>query len=1054
MNEIQTPFVVYNASAGSGKTYTLVKNYLKILLNTNNPFKFQHILAMTFTNKAAAEMKTRVLETLHKFKNGDFDDSMFQDIKKELNLTEETLKKRSENIYKNILNQYGGFNITTIDSFTYKLVKSFAFDLGLSMNFEVEMNPVSLINEATDVLLSKIGIEKQISKTLINFAKEKANEDKDWKIEKEFQEIAKLLLKEDQVKHLNSLSDKSISDFENLNSELNKRIKYEEQKIEKIANQAFKIINSTSLKKEDFVRGGFNSFFNYLKTKQFDKININGTLDKNILKDHHQCSGKASAEAKAEMQTIKPKLIELYNKTKLWFETDYPKYVLDVLVKKSLIPLSVLKSIQQILNNIKADNNILFNSEFNQLISKHLSEQPAAFIYEKLGEKFRHYFIDEMQDTSILQWQNNIPLIKNALESENEKGERGSLLLVGDAKQCIYRWRASKPEQFIGLTQNENPFFVEKKTETLDTNFRSHTKIISFNNQFFQFISNYLQNTTYKELYFEGNKQKTNQKKGGYVEINLIDEVKTDEERDKIYPEKVLEIIQKLEGKFDKNEICILTRKRKQGIAIANHLSKNDIEIISSETLLLDNSPKVKFIMDMLRYIDKPQDQKSKFNVLNFIHNFFELPINIHDFFEDYINLNQTDFFNKLKEINILFDFNSFVNTPFYESIETIIRSFKLTNKSDAYLQFFLDVVIEFSQKNNSGLNEFITYWEDKKDKLSIVVPEGKDAVSIMTVHKSKGLEFPVVIFAYDLDIYKTLNTEKVWYPDLNEKEYGGFKTALINYNKSKLELVSNTGKRFVKEKTEALELDNFNLLYVALTRAKEQLYVVSEYKPPNKLRKTYPQKYGEFFYEFLKNNNEFKNNENCFVYGDIERKSKKELPKIYNEEQKEFLSSPWQEHQITIVANSSIDSVFDDARKYGNLLHEILSEIKLKNDVKNVVLKYVNKGIIPIEKEEHILQIIKNVVNHPKLSKYFSEDFQIYNEREIVTTNQEILIPDRVAIQNNKATIIDYKTGASEPKHRLQIDNYASVLQKMGYIIENKLLVYIQPNQVDVKNF
>lgn len=1052
MDKSQAPFLVYNASAGSGKTYTLVKNYLKILLNTSNQFQFQEILAMTFTNKAAAEMKTRILETLDAFQNSDFSDSMFLEIKKELNLTNETLQKRAKNIFNAILNQYGGFNISTIDSFTYKVVKSFAFDLGLTMNFEVEMDPISLINEAIDVLLSKIGTEKELSKTLIQFAKEKANDDKDWNIEGELQAIAKLLLNEDDIKHLNLLNDKKLTDFTNLNSTLFHRIKKEEKYLIALANNAFNIINATNLQKEDFTRGGFYSFFAYLKNLQLDKININGTLEKNIQKDHHQSSGKASAAAKEEIQQIKPQLIKLYQEAKWWFKNNYPQYQLDVLVKKSLIPLSVLKSIQQILNEIKSDNNILFNAEFNQILSNHLVEQPAAFIYEKIGEKFRHYFIDEMQDTSILQWQNSIPLIKNALESEDEKGKRGSLLLVGDAKQSIYRWRGSKPEQFINLSLAENPFFVPKKTETLDTNYRSHENIISFNNHFFRFLGNCLQNETYKNLYLEGNKQKTNAKKGGYVEISFLENLANNEDRDVAYPKKILEIIKNLDGKFNKNEICILTRNRKQGVAIANYLSAHNIEIVSSESLLLENSPKVQFLTNLLQYIHQPKDKKTKFNLLNFLYYHFNLSVEIHDFFNEFIDLEITEFFKKLQKIGVRFHYLDFLNFPFYDSIEYSIRSFKLTKKSDAYLQFFLDFVLEFSQKNNSGLTEFINLWEEKKEKLSIVVPQGKDAVTIMTIHKAKGLEFPVIIYAYDLDVYKTRNDEKIWYPNLDNKKYNNFNTMLVSYSKSKLEVSGNTGKQLVKQNTEELELDNFNLLYVALTRAKEQLYILTEYKAPKKPTTLSIKKYGAFFNEFLKNNPDFKHLNNRYFFGNPNRVSVKEKPAIINEEQTEFLSSSWQEHQITIVANTSIESNFNDARKYGTLLHEILAKVNTKEDIDKAIDSFVNTGIIPAEEETKIKKIITNIVTHPKLSLYFTEEFQTENEREIVTEDKSIIIPDRIAIKNNKATIIDYKTGNKEKAHHIQINKYACVLEKMEFHIENKLLVYIQSDFIEIE--
>ena len=1053
MNVSQVPFVVYNASAGSGKTYTLVKNYLKILLNTSNSFQFQQILAMTFTNKAAAEMKSRVLETLDKFQEGDFSDSMFLDIKEELQISDAVLQKRAATIYKNILNQYAGFNITTIDSFTYKLIKSFAFDLGLSMNFEVEMDSILLINQAIDVLLSKIGNDKILSETLIDFAKEKANDDKDWNIEKELQEIAKLLLKENDIRQLTKFKDKKIIDFKSLDALLYKRIKSSEKQLKEIANKAFSIIDTTNLVQQDFVRGGFYSFFTYLNRLDFTKINFEGTLDKNIQKDHHQCSGKAGKEAKEEMQGVKQELTDLYFEAKNWYFTNYPKYTLDKLIKKSLIPLSVLKSIQQILNEIKEDNNILFNAEFNQLISTHLTEQPAAFIYEKIGEKFRHYFIDEMQDTSILQWQNSIPLIKNTLESENEKGEKGSLLLVGDAKQSIYRWRGSKPEQFIDLTLAENPFFVEKNTETLDTNFRSHEEIISFNNKFFQYIGENLQNDAYKNLYIEGNKQKPNTKKGGYVEITLFEDVTNNEERDLIYPEKVLEIIKNLDGKFNRSEICILTRKNKQGVAIANYLANEGVEIVSSETLLLENAPKVVFIINLLKFIEQPEDKKAKFAVLEFLYKHLQVETDLHSFLMEFMPLETLDLFDKLKMFKVDFYFPNFVNLPFYESIENIIRSFNLAEKSDAYLQFFLDFVLEFSLKNNANITDFISYWEEKKDKLSIVVPEGKNAVTIMTIHKSKGLEFPVVIFAYDLDIYKTLNTEKVWYPNLDKEAYNGFTTSLVNYGKSNLEATGETGKFLVKEKTEALELDNSNMLYVALTRAEEQLYIISEYKTPSKTRKTkYPGKYGEFFYEFIQNNTDFKQVDNVYFYGNSKRVSSIKTPKTINKNQEEFNSSPWQEHQITIVPTTSVESVFDDARKYGTLLHEILAQITTKDDSEKAILHFVNKGIIPLKELPNIKNTINSIIAHPNLSEFYTDEYIIYNEREIVTEDKSILIPDRIAIKNNQATIIDYKTGAREAKYHTQINQYALVLEKMGHIIANKILVYVHLDAIELE--
>ncbi len=1036
-------FQVYNASAGSGKTYTLVKEYLKIILSTSNRFKFQEILATTFTNKAAAEMKERVLESLIAFsempktpKN-----SLFLDVQKELNLDTNTLKNRSEKVLKSILNNYAAFGITTIDSFTHKLIKSFAFDLGLSMNFEVEMDPTSLLNEAVDILIAKIGIEPKITKTLINYAKQKANEDKSWDVSLDLQEIAKLLTKETDILQIKRLEDKKTNDFVSLDKILQKRIQETVQKFKIIGEKGLAIFNDSALNKSDFAGGGdiINHFIK-LKNSNLEGLLFSGRLDGNIEKNHNQYSGKTSASAKIVIDSIRDELVGLYTESKVLYQKDYPNYILDVLVRKSLIPLSVLTIINTILDEIKTDNNIRLNVEFNQIIHKHLTEQPAAFIYEKIGERYRHYFIDEMQDTSILQWKNSIPLLKNALESENEKGELGTLMLDGDAKQSIYRWRGSDPEQFIALTNDYNPFFVQKHTETLQTNYRSYSEIIKFNNAFFTYISKYLQNSDYANLYEIGNKQAENSNKGGFVQLSFLENVKTTAEKDEAFSKKILEIIQNLDGKFAKNEICILVREKKQGVAIANYLNEKGVSVISSETLLIENSDKVRFVIDILKFITEPNDTDVKFSILSFLHNHSNSTLENHEFYSKYIALEPAAFFTELNKLGYLFDFENFIALPFYESIETSIRSFKLIQKSDAYLQFFLDFVLEFSHKKNTGITGFLEFWEEKKEKLSIVVPQGKDAVQIMTIHKSKGLEFPVVIYAYDLNIYKVHQGTKIWYDKLNPSVYNDFTTTLVAYNKT-LNETGLYGKTLFQEKEAAMELDNFNLLYVALTRAKEQLYVLSE---NTKIPKDRLKNYSHFFIDYLTKTGDWNVHKLEYSYGNPERISKKEKASIISETQAAFFSSPWQEHNITIVANSVLNTDFEDARKYGNTIHEILASIYTKSDINKVITSFVNSGKIPLEKEVEITKTIQKVVENKNLATYFTDLYTIYNEREIINESHEILIPDRIAIKDNKATIIDYKTGKPEPNHKFQVSNYAAILEKMDFKIVEKLLVYI----------
>jgi ATP-dependent exoDNAse (exonuclease V) beta subunit len=1036
----QSNLQIYNASAGSGKTFTLVAEYLKILFKSDDLFSFQQILAITFTNKAAAEMKVRILESLQEFSKPTIlnkDNALFTKISKELNIAPNIIQKKSEKIIKNILNNYGAFNITTIDSFTYKLIRSFAFDLGIALNFEVEMDAISLLNEAVDVLISQIGEDKELTKTLIDFSISKANEDKSWDISIDLKEIAKLLLNENDILQVNKIKQKSIADFTNLQKNIQKQLKETEKQFEIIGNNGLELINDLQIEHKDFYYSQFPKHFsnliNDLSKVSFD---IDKGLGKSIVNETFYTKGKPQ-EVKDSIESILPSLLDLYYESKKL----NAHYLLNKLISKSLIPLSILRIINNVLTEIKEENNIRLISEFNQLISKHLKEQPAAFIYEKIGERFRYYFIDEMQDTSQMQWENLIPLLDNVLSSQNEKGITGSLLLVGDAKQAIYRWRGGKAEQFIELSseQGQNPFLVTKEINQLDTNWRSYSEIINFNNDFFQHIAKYLKNDAYRELYKIGNTQKQNHKKGGYVEIQFVEEGLKAEEKYEIYPEKVLEIIQNITPEFDQKDICVLTRTRKQGVAIAEYLTGKGIAIISSETLLLQNSSKVSFIIDLLHFINQPQDEEVQFEILYFLYHHLELTQEKHDFFQKMIALKSNDLFNEFQKQDIYFDLDYFISLSLYESIEYIIRNFKLTTTSDAYLQFFLDVVLNFSLKKSEGIDGFLNYWDEKKGSLSIVVSSEKNAVNIMTIHKSKGLEFPVIIYPFDLDIYKQINP-KVWYEPLDKETYNGFDSALINYNKS-LKEIGKTGEYLFHSQREELELDNFNLLYVALTRAEEQLYIISEHRKNS----DEPKYYSQFFIDYLNNKGVWNTTQDVFSFGNSQRLSKKKVSNQGNVEQETFISSDWRQLNINIVpATQKTEDKTEDAREYGNLIHEILAQINTKSDIENVIYTFTLKGLIATENKENITEIVHSVVLHSELKDFFTDEFKILNEREIITNQGDVIIPDRLVFNNNEVVIIDYKTGKPEKSHHKQVINYAHVLKQMGYKVIKKLLVYI----------
>ena len=1044
-------FQVYNASAGSGKTFTLVKEYLKIVLTAESEYVFQNILAITFTNKAAAEMKERVLESLRSFSDGESND-MFDIIVQENNLNPENIQQKSRRILENVLQNYSAFNITTIDSFTHKLIRTFAYDLGLPMNFDVEMDGAKLISEAVDVLISKIGYNKELTDVLVSFSLQKVEDDKAWDISKELNSIASILLNETDASYVQNLQEKSVADFKKIEKQLKAKKVETETLFERNGKEGIALIENAGLEYKNFSRSTLpNHFINYTKlaTLSYDKFNFESAYQKNIANGEFYTK-TAKPDVKSSIDAISSDLLRVYEEGKLLYDTHHGNYLLIDMVLKSIIPLAVLNHIQKELTDIKEQNAICLSAEFNSMISAKIKNEPAPFIYERIGERFKHFFIDEMQDTSALQWQNLIPLIHNTLSQEG-----GSLMLVGDAKQAIYRWRGGKAEQFIDLSIDEegleyNPFYVEKKLENLATNFRSFSEVIEFNNGFFSYIADFLKNSTYKSLYEIGNKQGLNKNTGGYVQLDFLDFSELEkEEKELAYPVKVLEIVQNLDPNFNKKDVCVIVRTKKDGIAVANYLTENEVPIISSETLLLQNSLKVQFVVNLLTYIQNPLNLNAKFKALNYIKDFVSIDSSDHFFYKELVELEPVEFFKTLERFELGFDYAAFLKMPFYESIEYLIRSFKLLSTTDAYVQFFLDFILDFQRKNHHDLSAFLVEWDQKREKLSIAVSEDLDAVRIMTIHKSKGLEFPVVIFPSDRDVANEINPT-VWYDNLDQLIFEGLSTSMISCAK-RITYTGIKGEEIYDERQSELALDNFNLLYVSLTRAVEQLYIITEYKVDKKTGNENINFFSGLFMSFLKSlqsHHRWEEGKLSYSFGEKSRflplKNKKESDSV--EIQEKFISSPWESHEIKIVSNSSKHwgEEHESAVNYGLLVHEMLSKIITEKDINSVIRSYLDLGFIPKEDASPVKTMLEKVVFHKHLNKYFKSDYEVFTEREILDDNKNILIPDRLMIKEDKAFIIDFKTGKKMESYKNQVEGYANILIEMGYKVQGKFCVYI----------
>ena len=1029
-------FNIYNASAGSGKTFTLVKDYLKIVLTSKEFLPHRHVLAMTFTNKAVDEMKTRIVEALMTFAAPSIliqSDPLFDQVVSELESSPKEIHFKSKKLLSKILHNYAAFDICTIDKFTQKLIRTFAFDLKLPMNFEVELDTDLLLQKAVNRLLSKAGKNKALTKVLVEFAIEKADDDKSWNIALDLAKTAKLLTSETDAPFLEALSQRSLQDFGVLKTTLTKELSETELQVVELATQVLDLITANGIEFSDFTRGSLPKHFKDLASRKFDIKYV--AVWQQAIETTSLYPKKTLPHMAAAIEKLRPQLVEAFYKTK---EGVYRiRYLKNI--RKNTTPLSVLNLIHQELKNIKDEENLLMISEFNTIISQQIKDQPAPFIYERIGEKFNHFFIDEFQDTSELQWENLVPLLTNTLAEEN-----GSAMLVGDAKQAIYRWRGGRAEQFINLYNNATAFPFDATLSRLPTNYRSCKQVVDFNNKFFKYLSTVVfSNDTYKSLYQTPPQLEFN-KKTGYVNISFL-AFEKGADKSLLYAEKVLKIIKSYLASSKQaalKDICVLVRKRKDGVAVANLLSHSHIDIVSSETLLVAHSPEVKHIMSVLEYVHEPSNMEAKLEVINYIASHVDVG-DPHLFRVKCIPLNRSAFFQALQPLGINFSARTALQLSIYESVEYIISSFQLTKTSNAYIQFFLDFVLEFTQKPMSSIRQFIDHYNSKKDNLSVVTPKGINAVQIMTVHKSKGLEFPVVIFPFaELDIYKELEP-KEWMS--MDPSYAPFPHFLLNYNKD-FEAFGDEGASIYEEHQSKLELDNINLLYVALTRAVEQLYVVGNAsiskKSPEKLKT-----YSELLISYLKSSGKWEDQTLVYEFGAFEKIKTPKPTKYPTVFQQEFISTPKERLNVSMVTNAGYlwDTTQKEALEKGNLIHLLMSKIYTKSDIEMTLNDFFNTGVISSIQRTALLSTLEAIVDHSLLAPYFSSNAEVYNEKEIMTSSGKIIIPDRLVVfKDLTAVVIDYKTGDSYAKHEAQLANYSEIIEEMGYTVTKRFLVYI----------
>ncbi|HET8736018.1 MAG TPA: 3'-5' exonuclease, partial [Pricia sp.] len=930
---------------------------------------------------------------------------------------------------KEILHNYAFFDISTIDRFTHRLIRTFAKDLKLPQNFEVVLDTDLLLEEAVARLVQKAGTDKKLTGILLDFALEKIDDDKSWDIAFDLFNIGKLLFNETHVPHLENLREKDIDDFLGLKKILYRQRVAVGEQLTSTAGGALRLMDENGLEASDFTGRYFPKFL--------QKI-AGGDLDMDFKAGWKQEFDSATLYNKTAPDPVKTVLDRLHPEfTALFFRIKSGYYQLALLNNAygNIVPLTVLNAIQQEVKALQAENEQLSISEFNTLISREIKNQPAPFIYERLGEKYRHYFIDEFQDTSMLQWNNLIPLIGNALESQDMQGRKGSLFLVGDAKQAIYRWRGGMAEQFLNLVNTiANPFVARPEITDLPVNYRSHEEIIRFNNDFFTTTSPFLHNDRYRAMFADGNRQGYNTKKGGQVQLRFIEE-EDGQGKNEMHCEAVLKTILSITDlQYGYGDVCILVRGNKEGILLADYLTRQRIPVISSESLLLNSSAEVRFLTHLMAYAAHPQNREMAYEILSFLSSEKE---DRHAFIFE--NLHRVRY---LLRGDYGFDIVDFDRMSVYDTMEKAIKCFDLAQRSDAYITYFMDVVLQIEQKEGTGLQAFLAYWEKMRDRLGISTPPTIDAVRIMTIHKAKGLEFPIVIFPFaNARMDYRNNDKKMWLP-VDPTGFNDFGEMLVT-EKKEVEHYGETAAVLYQEEEHKMQLDALNVLYVALTRAEKALYLISE-KDLTPQGEPKMDRYSGLFIDYLKNKGLWKDHEATFTFGALEENTTPARITAHENIAYRYTFKDRSGFRILTKSGMLWDTEREKARSRGNLIHYIMGRIETERDIAAAFEHVLRNGDIIEEDVHELKKTIRQVMDHPQLALYYKEGNRVSNERDIITGEGHILRPDRVVFQKNRATLIDYKTGRPNPEYKAQLYSYSEALKDMGYEVADRIIVYM----------
>ncbi len=1080
---------IYKASAGSGKTFLLTMQYLKLLLQS--PTKYREILAVTFTNKATEEMKHRILGELKNLAAGKetmYSQKLLEAVK---GLSAKDLQRHAHASYSAILHDYSRFAISTIDSFVQKIVRSFAYEIGLDAGFTLQLNAESVKEDLTVRLYNLLDTNEPLRNWVVEMAGARLSEGKSWDFKADMMELAGELFKErfqqfDVAMNLMDEEEKSAA-FKNLKVHVHAAISKFENEMVRFGKTAVALVVANDLEPADFYYGksGFINHFYKAANKNFSEAGSRVTA---FLENPDIAVPKKAEQHKKDIiNGISNQLHALMTQLTCCYTENLENYFTAQAIKQNLYTLQLMQVFSKELANYRSENNALLISDTHLLLRQLSQENEASFIFEKTGNRYQHFLIDEFQDTSVFQWDNFKPLLENSL------GQGQYNLVVGDVKQAIYRWRSGDWRLLLSEVKRQLQSFRPKEN-TLQENYRSAKPLIDFNNYLFATIPVRLQDKFNSDMlpapvaiqqrledngYFHiienayaDSFQHTPEAAAdeGLVNIEFIEEAE-DAEGNKIsftdrVLEKLPEVIEQLlkEGGYQPKDITILTRGNHEARQVIQTLMAHQQQVaalqynlISADALFIAANEAVQMIIAAMRWLVNETDTLSKAFLIKTIAGRTGSQLPQHQL---YINKGLGDALLPPLLVN---DRAGLQSQPIVDLVNKLVAILDLQQQvaDHAYLLAFQDLVLEWNRFGEDGLMAFINYWASDGKKKSLPAGSGADAVEVMTIHKSKGLAFEVLILPFCNWALEPDAKKNNWlWVKTEGTDFGEIPVVPVKYKK---DLGQSAFAYEYFEEQLLSQMDSLNMLYVATTRARKQITAFAPRPKEDKAGGYKIKTIGDLLFDVLHNPQELSNpsipkvfeafNENQLLFGAAPSPASDHEVPLPGINLGQMVYADWrQQLSIRPAAMLPDEEAISLPRTRGTLLHYALSQLQQPDELHIVLQQMEMKGMISAAMKTDMQTILEKVLANELLLSWRKNTMYRISERDIVTTDRQLKRPDLVLVGDDETIVIDFKfTEGKDEKLNRQVREYVSLLEQMQFKNVKGYLLYGLRNEVEV---